>query len=254
VTARHRLPASAVLYDCRVRHARRAPLRNVFRYRTCLWLVDAADVPRLGPVARFSAGDHLGDPRQPIAANVRRFAAANGIDLTGGRIRMLTTPRVAGMVFNPLTVYWCRAAGGALACVLAEVHNTYGQRHTYLLVPDERGRAEARKEFYVSPFYPVAGRYRMSLPEPGERLGVSVTYEPPDGPPFTAVLTGRAVPATWPNVMRLTVRRPLPGAVTAARIWWQGIGLFRRGLRPQPRPPRSPCAPRAQNPTREGTR
>lgn len=240
MSARFRLPASAVLFDCKVGHARRGPVGNTFSYRTCLWLVDTADLPRLGPVAGFRAADHLGDPRLPVAANVRRFAASHGIDLAGGRIRMLTAPRVAGLVFNPLTVYWCRHADGTLACVLAEVHNTYQQRHIYVLVTDQRGRAETGKEFYVSPFYPVAGRYRMSLPEPDGRLRLSITYQPPAGPAFTAAVTGRAMSATWPEVARMTVRRPVPGAVTAARIRWQGLGLYARGLRPFPRPSRAP--------------
>ena len=240
MTRRLSLPASAVLFDCQVTHARRAPVRNVFSYRTCLWLIDAADPPKLGPLASFRPADHAGDRRLSVADNVRRLAAGHGIDLDGGQIRMLTTPRVAGMVFNPLTVYWCRAAGGDLACVIAEVHNTYRQRHCYLLRTGERGRAETAKELYVSPFYPVAGHYRLSLPEPGERLRLSITYRPPDGPEFTAAVTGQARPATWPQVARMSARYPMPGAVTAARIRRQGLGLYARGLRPLPRPPHAP--------------
>ena len=91
-----------------------------------------------------------------------RFLGARGIDLGGGRVLMLAHARVLGYVFNPLTVYWCHRADGTLACVMAEVHNTYGQRHAYLLRTDERGRARVGKEFYVSPFHPVDGSYRMS--------------------------------------------------------------------------------------------
>ena len=80
---------------------------------------------------------------------------------------MLAHARVLGYVFNPLTVFWCHRADGALACVVAEVHNTYRQRHAYLLRTDDRGRAQVPKRFYVSPFYPVDGGYRMCLPEPG---------------------------------------------------------------------------------------
>jgi len=240
VTRRLWLPDSAVLFDCRVTHARRAPVSNVFSYRTCLWLVDADDMPRLGPLASFRPADYAGDRRLSLADNVRQLAAGHGIDLDGGQIRMLTTPRAAGLVFNPLTVYWCRAADGGPACVIAEVHNTYRQRHRYLVRTDEHGRAELAKAFYVSPFYPVAGHYRFSLPEPGERLRLAVTYHPPDGPPFTAAITGRARPATWAHVARMSARYPVPGAVTAARIRWQGAGLYIRGLRPLPRPPHAP--------------
>ena len=155
------------IYEVTISHARSAPLRNVFRYRSYLWLVDLDHLPRVPGLARFRARDHLGDPRASIRANLDRFLAARGVDLGGGRVTMLAHARVLGYVFNPLTVYWCHRPDGTLACVVAEVHNTYRQRHAYLL-PDG-GRAEVPKQFYVSPFYPVDGRYRMSLPEPASR-------------------------------------------------------------------------------------
>lgn len=238
------------LYECRISHARTVPLRNVFTYRTYLWLVDLDRLPRpgtlmpLGPLARFSARDHLGDPERSIRENVDRFLAARGVDLGGGRVLMLAHARVLGYVFNPLTVYWCHRADGALACVVAEVHNTYGERHAYLLRTDERGRAEVPKEFYVSPFYPVDGRYRMSLPEPGDRLALTVTLSRParenGTETFSASVHGRAVPATTRALAAAAVRHPWSTAVVSARIRWQGSKLYLRGLRPAPRPVHQP--------------
>ena len=72
----------------------------------------------------------------------------------------------ASYVFNPLSTHWCYRADGSLACIVAEVHNTYGQRHAYVLRPDEAGRAQADKEFYVSPFFEVDGRYLMRFSAP----------------------------------------------------------------------------------------
>jgi DUF1365 family protein len=235
-----RVPETAAIYECRVTHSRQGPIRNAFRYRTCQWLFDAADPPRLGPLASFRARDHFGDPQLPIADNVRAFLSARGLDSGTGPIRMLTTPRALGCVFNPLTVYWCYRRDGELQYVLAEVHNTYGQRHVYLLHPDRDGRAAAAKEFYVSPFYPVAGSYQMILPEPGARLALAITYQPPSGPAFTAAITGRGCRMTLATAVLAAVRYPLPGLITAARIRRQGLGLYVRGLRPQPRPQQSP--------------
>ena len=93
---------------------------------------------------------------------------------------MLTNARSLGYVFNPLTLYWCHdRCGCELVCVVAEVHNTYKQRHRYLLRTDDAGRVDTAKEFYVSPFYPVDGSYRMSLPEPGEQLAITITLHRP---------------------------------------------------------------------------
>ena len=256
---------TARLYECRITHARTVPLRNVFTYRTYLWLVDLDHLPRSRlprsrlarsrlarsrlarsrlarprRLARFQARDHLGDPRRGIRENLGHFLAAHGIDLDGGRVMMLAHARVLGYVFNPLTVYWCHRADGTLACVVAEVHNTYGQRHAYLLHTDDRGRAQVPKEFYVSPFYPVEGRYRMSLPEPDARLALSIVLGRPDGHSFAASVHGRGVPATARALIGAAVRHPLSTAAVSGRIRWQGVKLYLRGLRPVPRPAHLP--------------
>jgi DUF1365 family protein len=238
------LAPGAALYECRITHARSAPLRNVFTYRTYQWLVDLDELPRLPRglrlLAGFRARDHLGDPEHSIRANLDTFLAARAIDLGGGRVLMLAHARVLGYVFNPLTVYWCHRGDGALACVVAEVHNTYGKRHAYLLHTDERGRAQARKEFYVSPFYPVDGSYRMSLPEPGQRLSLSVILDRPGGRSFAASVHGWRRPATASGLIRAAIRHPWSTVMIAVRIRWQGVKLYLRGLRIVPRPPHRP--------------
>jgi len=226
---------TARLYQCRITHARTAPIRNVFSYRGYLWLVDLDRLPRARLLTTFSARDHLGDPRRAIRDNLDRFLAGHGVDRPH-RVMMLANARVLGYVFNPLTVYWCHRADGTLACVVAEVHNTYGQRHAYLLHTDDRGRAQVPKEFYVSPYYPVDGRYRMSLPSPDARLALSVVLDRPDGLPFSASVRGRSVPAT----ARALTGAGLSTAAVAARIRWQGYKLYLRGLRPVPRPAHLP--------------
>ena len=167
------------LYDVEVRHVRHAALHRDFRHRVYLWLVDLDALPRLPlwlrPFAGFRAADHLGDPDGTIRGNLDRYLAGRGIDLRGGRVLMLANARVLGYVFNPLTVFWCHGSDGSLACVVAEVHNTYGERHCYLLATDDAGRARAAKDFYVSPFLAVDGEYRMHLPVPDERLSLAIT-------------------------------------------------------------------------------
>jgi uncharacterized protein len=234
------IPDSAFLYECQIRHVRPAPVRNAFTYRTYQWLVDPAELPELPPglrqLADFRAADHLGDPGRSIRQNLDRFLATHGIDLGGGRVSMLAHARVLGHVFNPLTVYWCHGPSGSLECIVAEVHNTYGERHCYLLRTDETGRADVAKEFYVSPFYDVAGWYRMALPEPGPRLSLTVTLHRPDGTTFTASVRGRRTPATAGSLLRAATRHPASTAAVSARIRWQGAKLYVRGLRPYPRP------------------
>ncbi|MFD8141684.1 DUF1365 domain-containing protein [Streptomyces sp. NPDC059708] len=236
--------SSAALYECVIAHVRSTPLRHAFHHRTYLWWVDLDRLPvlprPLRPLARFDPRDHFGGGADSIRGGLDVFLAAHGIDLGGGRVMMLAHARVFGYVFNPLSVFWCHDRSGALVCVVAEVHNTYGQRHCYLLRPDEAGEAEVDKEFYVSPFFAVEGRYRMRLPLPGERLRLSVRLDDEGGRAFTAVVRGRRRPATVPVLLRAAVRRPWSTLAVWAGIRRHGIRLLLRGLPVQPRPQSAP--------------
>jgi uncharacterized protein len=229
------------LYTCELRHLRTAPVRHGFEYRTYLWLVDLDEIPRLPaylrPLARFQARDHLGDPHLSIRRNVERFLAEHGIDLRGGTVLMLCQARILGHVFNPLTLYWCRSADGTPTAVVAEVHNTYGERHCYLLRPDARQRAKVDKAFYVSPFFAVDGRYQMRLPEPTEHLAVTITLHRAGRLAFAASLHGSRHPLTTVRLLRLFLRHPWESAWVSLRIRRQGIRLLLHGLPLQPRPP-----------------
>ncbi|MEU3016991.1 DUF1365 domain-containing protein [Nocardiopsis sp. NPDC007018] len=228
------------LYEAEVRHTRAAPLRYAFAHRTHYWLVDLDDPPRLPwplrALAGFHPADHGGGRSATLRSDIVAHLRAHGVDLEGGRVLMLAHARVFGHVFNPLTVYWCHDPDGALRVVVAEVHNTYGERHRYLLHPDEHGRTTVPKALYVSPFNAVDGEYRLALPVPGERLALTVALHREGQPPFTASVRGRRRPATPGQLLRLSLRHPLAPLVNAARIRLHGVRLFLRGLPVRPRP------------------
>lgn len=228
------------LYPTTIRHLRREPLRNEFSYRSYSWFVDLDNLPWLPwwarPLAGFHAADHLGDPDQSLRTNVEAFLATRNIRLDGGTVTMLTSARVLGHVFNPLTLFWCRDGAGQLAAVIAEVHNTYGQRHCYLLDVDSTGRAVTPKEFYVSPFNAVDGEYEMRVPEPGLRLGVAVVLHREGRAPFTATMHGTRQSATIGRFLRLVAAVPFAPLRAAVQIRWQGVRLWLRRLPVHPRP------------------
>ncbi|WP_435053362.1 DUF1365 domain-containing protein [Kitasatospora phosalacinea] len=236
-------PWGALLYEARTTHVRAEP-RRVFRHRFPLWLVDLDALPQLPwplrPLARFLPRDHALHPGSPtLRGDLERDLAAHGLQLDGGRVLMLAQARSLGHVFNPLTVYWCRDAAGAPLCTVAEVHNTYGERHRYLLRPDAAGLAGVAKDFYVSPFLPPDGRYHLLLPEPapdGARLHLSVRLELPGGPALTATVSGTGRPAGPAALLRTTLRYPLATFAVSLRIRVQGVRLWLRGLPVHPRP------------------
>ena len=139
-------------------------------------------------------------PDATLRENLDAFLATQGVDLQGGRITMLANARVLGYVFNPISVFWCHRPDGALECVVVEVHNTYGERHAYLVRTDDQHRASTEKRLYVSPFNDVSGSYDLVLPEPG-RVGaqVSVILRRPG--------SRRSPPPSWPAAARPRWRR-----------------------------------------------
>ncbi|MBK3578630.1 DUF1365 domain-containing protein [Streptomyces sp. MBT65] len=237
--------AEPALYACVISHVRTAPRRYALRHRTYMWLVDPDHPPRLPralrPLARFDPRDHFTGDLPSIRAGLDAFLAEHGVRLDGGRVLMLTHARVFGYVFNPLTLYWCYGPEAdpeaQPLCVVAEVHNTYGGRHCYLLHPDASGTARAEKKLYVSPFFPVDGGYRMRVPRPGSRLALTVHLEREGGRPFTATVRGTRRAPNPATLLRLALRHPWSTLTVSAAIRFHGIRLYLRGLPVQPRHP-----------------
>jgi DUF1365 family protein len=221
------------LYETTIQHVRQSPFRHAFTYRSYWWLVDLDHLPSYGPLAQFSAVDHIGTSGS-IRASIDALLAAEG--LTAHRVLMLANARVLGYAFNPLSVHWCLAATGEVVATVAEVHNTYGGRHAYVLRTDDQGRADAEKTFYVSPFHEVEGHYEMRLPVPADELRLDLTYHRPGAKPFVATVRGTRTPVSRRTVLATALRHPLSTRTVAARIKAQGIRLYLGKLPVIPRP------------------
>ncbi len=220
--------------SCRgwVVHARAHPVRHVFRYRVWMLLVDldrvGAGRPAWGRLPVSVDRGHL-LTRGEAAAHLE----AAGVDVRPERILALTQPRSAGVSFNPVNFYFCHA-GGECAAILADVRSTpWNERHCYVL--DARGRGGRRfgpvKRLHVSPFLPMAGRYRMRFSLTADRIRIAMRFDPGGRRTFGAVLSLAAEPLTRRAVLGGLLRAPAQNAATLARIYWQAGRLFLNGAR-----------------------
>lgn len=242
-------PTVPALVPAVVTHHRRGEVEHRLRHRVYQWLIDADAPPAVGwwlrPFATFRPRDHIGDPSAGIGANIRAFAATDGLDLTDHRILMLANARVLGHVFDPLSVFWAIAPDGSVTCVVAEVHNTYGERHAYLLRPDDSGRSTTDKQFYVSPFYDVSGTYDLRFRLAPDDVTTQVVLRQCGEAVFTAAQSGHPEPYTPARLVRLVVTHPLMTWRVSALIRFHGIRLWLRRL---------PIVPRPHHTPQEGTR
>ncbi len=221
------------LYRTTISHTRREPWTRTFTHRSHTWMVDVDELPDHRPLAfargTFEARDHLGSPDRTLRQNLEAFLATEGVTLDpAGRILLATQPRAFGYCFNPISVWWCLDHLGRLEATVVEVHNTYGDRHAYLVDPDEQGRASTDKAMYVSPFHGTDGHYELAVPLPGERLQVAVTLHA-EGTRFSASLTGHRTDTG-------TLRSTSAALRGSALIRMHGIWLWLRRLPVRPRP------------------
>lgn len=227
--------STTAIYRTRITHLRRGPLQHHFENRGYSWYIDVDEPPRLPlplrPFARFRAADHLQPPVEgpdTLRRRVDAYLAEHGVDATGLTVTALFQARVLGFVFNPLSIFWCHDEGGLLRAVIAEVHNTYGQRHAYLLPADNDRSTPIPKQMYVSPFNGNDGYYLVSAPPPGDNLNVRITLHRPDQPAFIATMQGRRHRATIARIAWLQLVAPVAPLFVAWGIRVQGIVLWLR--------------------------
>ena len=222
--------STPALYRTRITHLRRSPVHHYFEHTGYSWYIDLDQMPRLPrwlrPFARFD---------ESLRLRVERFLADRGIDLDGGKITALIQAKVLGYVFNPLSLYWCHDADGVLRYVVAEVHNTYGDRHAYLLPYTGDRPAMVRKTLYASPFNAVDGYYLVHAPRPEAQLDVRISLHREDQPAFIATLRGARRQASIGELLRLQLISPLAPLMGALGIRVQGIMLRLRGVPVVPR-------------------
>ncbi len=240
---------ASALYRGTVRHTRLRPFHHDFEYRVFYGLFDLDELDdidndlRFFSVGRFNLfgfdrADHGPADGSALRPWVERVLAAAGVDLEGGRIRLLAFPRILGYVFNPLSVWYCHGPGGELRAVLHEVRNTFGDRHTYV-VPVGDGAMTHRfdKELHVSPFNDMDETYRFTITEPGDRLAVAIEQADVAGDTFfRAGLRLSRLPLTDRNLATLFLTHPLLTLKVIGGIHWQALRLWLKGAKYHHRP------------------
>jgi DUF1365 family protein len=250
---------ASALYQGVVTHARFSPRRHRLRYRIFMLLLDLDELSsvlgrlkllaagRFGLLS-FRAADHGDRTGGDLKAYAQGVLAEAGI-VADGPVRLLCMPRILGYGFNPLSLYFCHAADGALAAILYEVRNTFGERHSYLAaVPVQGGALGARvrqtapKRFYVSPFMDMDLAYDFEISPPGEVVAVTVGVRRGDETVLTASFWGQRSALTDANLLKAWLCHPLLSFKVIAGIHWEAIRILARGigLRRRPPPPSQP--------------
>jgi DUF1365 family protein len=231
------LPPLPALVRGKVHHVRYQPLRHAFTHAHHQWLVDldvgTAHHRALRRLVDVRPEDHLAGPRTfaALKGQVLATLAAAGVDTDPvTQVVLLAHARVLGHVFDPLSTYWCLDAEGTVVAAVLEVRNTYAGRRCYVVRPDATGRAEATKDFVVSPFNERTGRYAVRLHLSPQRVATSIALSADGIPVLSAATWGSPHPATTAAVLRTAVTEPFMPHRVSFLIRWHGIALWARRL------------------------
>ena len=250
--AKRATDTASCLYTGTVMHRRFKPRAHRLNYRVFWCLFDLDELSHLPSRLRlfsskgfnlfgFRNADHGDGSDRPLREQVEAHLATAGIDLGGGAIRLLCMPRLLGFVFNPISVYYCYDRRGALKTLLYQVHNTFGQRHSYLIPvdnkPGEPLEQRCLKAFYVSPFMDMDIAYRFQVQPPDKRVALVIESSDAQGPVLIASLTGERHALTDTALLRAFLSFPLMTLKVVAGIHWEALKLWIKGMRLRPRPP-----------------
>ncbi len=244
----------SLVYAGEVMHARVRPAKHILRYRHYFYAFDLDELETLDrqvkhfgynrrSIVSLRDEDYL-TGKGPIKERVLALLKSHGADKGVARIVLVTQARYLGYVFNPVSFYFCYGKAGSISCVVAEVNNTFGEKHIYLLdkpLKKEKGFIEFRheKRFHVSPFNNLDGNYTFRFSEPGEKIDVRIILHRAEGDILTARLTGDALPLDSGNLRAVVLAFPVTTLLTVARIYKEAFKLFffrKLGYNPKPEP------------------
>lgn len=231
------------IFTAKVMHKRLFPTENQFNYRVYYLVLPLPASNISSRFLRFHAKD-LGyrDGRDP-GTYATSILEQYGFAEVTHNMMLITMPRVLGYVFNPVSFYFCLDSENQLRAVIAEVHNTFGEQHSYLCAnadgtPIEAGDwLKAAKVFHVSPFLERNGYYRFRFTIKESKLGIWIEYfNNTKNKQLLTSLTGNLKPLNKKSLSRAFWTHPLVTLKTITLIHWQALKLLTKKLRYQSNP------------------
>jgi uncharacterized protein len=244
----------SAIYEGWVMHRRLSPKHHRFKYRVFAMLLELDELPGLDRklalfkynrwgLFSFQDRDH-GDGR-PLRDWLDDVLSQSGITAKGAR-RVLCYPRILGFVFNPISTWFCDDEGGRLIAIVYEVHNTYEERHAYVLpvgTDTELVRHGCAKNFYVSPFLSRDCRYQFRIRPPGQGVAILIQEEEAGAPVLTASFAGERRALSDKMLTRMLLRYPLMTVKVVVAIHFEAVRLMLKGIRRHPHQPKTSYAP-----------
>jgi cyclopropane-fatty-acyl-phospholipid synthase len=225
---------NSMIFSGKVMHARKAPVQHSWIFPFCFYAIDLDELEDLDRKVKGFGYNHW----KPVSLRDSDYLTGSGsfreqlsqhmnvaeID----KVILITVARFMARVFNPVSFYYCLKEDGSPACMVAEVNNTFGERHLYVMPCDGTFPIKCRdtKQFHVSPFNNMDGIYEFTFSKPGDDLNISIRLVRDDHVVMDAAMWGRGRELTTANLWKTLLRHPFTAALTMPRILRQAALLY----------------------------
>lgn len=233
------------LYEGSVKHFRVRPKRHVLQYRLFSFLIDLSELEALHARLKIFSRNRFnlftfkdtdfGVPGMSLQSYVESQLQKAGLFTYPSRTSLLCSPRILGYSFNPLSVFFCYDNDNALYATIYEVHNTFGERHTYVLEACQSSDAQwikqtCEKAMYVSPFVPAQMDYLFNIKPPTERLALSIKVSDEQGVMVGASMQGKRHVLSDARLLRNFIAYPLMSLKVIGGIHYEALKLWLKGV------------------------
>ena len=234
---------NSCLYECSVMHHRFTPKEHHFEHAIFMFYLDLDELDQAARnvflfshnrrnLYSFCDADHEPAGPAPLKQRVLAYLRQEGVPCRPDtKVMLLTLPRMAGYIFNPISIYYCFAGDGKPFAAVAEVGNTFREIKLYLLRPDTLGTngtfsLVVPKHFYVSPFSSLQLNFDFRLATPGAKLDIRIDDHDDIKPVLISTLTGRRAELTNRNLAWFTLKYPFITLKVIGLIHWHALKLW----------------------------
>ena len=229
------------LYEGEITHARTKPVKHNFSFPIYTFVLDLDELELLDKKIRFFGynrgsvftlydSDYLGSGQGSIKEKLNNWLTKFGYEEKYTTVKMITTLRVFKHTFNPVIFYYCLDSENNIVYHVAEVHNTFGEGHLYILKNGKRSKIGTEylvpKEFHVSPFNKVEGDYNFHFSQLKEKLDVRINVSKNNKNFFYARISGNAQKITRYKLVKLIMKYPLRTLLVIPKILAEAAKLY----------------------------
>lgn len=249
------LPDIADMYFSNVMHRRLFPVQYRFTYRIFGFLINLNQLENLSKksfllsfnrfnVFSFYERDHGRRDGSSLTQWAAQQLESQGLASENLKIYLHCMPRVLGYTFNPISYWFCYSPDNKLLAVLVEVHNTFGDQHTYLLPATEVDSADSvrgnkAKNFHVSPFINMQATYQFRISQPDDTFSAMIREQQNEELMLVAGQHGKRSKINNASLCKAFFSLPLMTVKVMAMIHWQAVKIYFKGgtFHRRPKPP-----------------